>query len=174
MTEPENQEQQPSTEAETTESFKKRDEKGLTLGSRLMLRAMMEHQRILRSASLLRSDTSLTNVLTQETMMDVIDDLLFFARQVGEKAGTVSEVKAYLLAHEEEDTETLRALREEDNRKLHEEYAKRAVGAGTGILGVLAASARQSPSAACDVCGEPKCPSCGGCHHDHKKSEPLN
>lgn len=171
MSEPENQEQQPP-EAETTE-FKKRDEKGLTLGSRLMLRAMMEHQRIFRAASLLRSDTSLANVLTQETMMDVVDDLLFFARQVGEKIGNVPDVKAYLLAHEEEDTETLRSLREDDNKKMQEEYAKRTVSMGTGVLGALVASARAT-SATCDVCGQPKCPGCGGCHHDHKKAEPLN
>ncbi len=176
MSEPENQGTPPTAETEAApEPFKKRDEKGLTLGMRLMLRAAVEQQRILRSASLLRSDTSLANILAQETMMDVLDDLLFFATQMGEKLGDVSVVKAHLAVHEEDDEKQLIEIREANHRKKQEEYAKRS-GAGGLLSALVAARAASGSPGACDVCGRPLCADCGHCHHHDgdKKPEPLN
>lgn len=158
----ENEEKTPEQERRE-DAIKKRDKKKLTLGNRLLLRVVLEHRRIYDAASGMHRDASLEIIVTQETMIDLLQDLVFFGNLVAEKVGSAREVQQYLFDHEEEDLKTLRQLREDIYTTQKREFARQ----------VLTGSAI-AQSAVCDTCGKPLCAGCGQCHDaaDHGKTKP--
>jgi hypothetical protein len=160
----ENPEQVTTEKMSSEEPLRVRDEKGLTLGSRLVLRLMIEYNRVMDAAHAVNGDTSMHNVFVQETMIDIIADVIFYGSCIGERLGSVSEVKAYNARHEDEDTEMLDKLREELRAKVREQARQNQ----TSFLKAVTESIEKK----CGVCGAVLCNQCGACHHDHGK--PLN
>lgn len=164
-----------STEATATETSpsdapveKKsaRDEKGLTLGGRTMLRIYLEFGRISTAAARLGERIPLEEILVQRTMMVEVLDLLMLASGMGQKLGSVEDVRRYLEQHRDEDDKSMSELR----KGLHEKHgAKLAPLLGQVVDQMLA---RGDP---CEVCGQKKCVSCHECHAcAERKGSPLN
>jgi hypothetical protein len=157
------------TEAPTEDkpdAAKVRDEKGLTVGNRLLLRAVLEERRIVMAAGRMSGDTSLYNSLTQDTLVDCLDDLLFYARLMGKRLGHPDELAEHLRKSEKADLAELRRMRDEIQETRQVERAEFMMGVAP--LGTFTGGSAQQAN--CDVCGKPTCPSCGGCHEEHQKT----
>lgn len=147
--------------AEKPDATRVRDEKGLTVGNRLLLRAVLEERRIVMAAGRMGGDTSFYNSLEQDTLVDLLDDLMFYARLMGERLGAPDELIEHLRKSEKADLEELRRLRDETHDKINQTRDELTQMRDRLISGMRPAT--------CDLCGKPMCPSCGSCHAEHLK-----
>lgn len=145
-----------------------RDELGLTLSTRQILRIMMEYGRIAIAAGKTGQSTHLAEIAANPTMTLEILNLLVLAHGVGRKIGKPTDVTSYLRRHEDEDLETLETLK----REFAGEYKNKTTAVDL-IESLL--KMKLDGGGPCEVCGETKCQSCGQCHDCAKrKDHPLN
>lgn len=135
-----------------------KDEKGLTLSGRTMLRIMVEFNKVL-SASREIGDKHGFELIQTPTVLVEIRSLLWIAHEMAKRLGGPSVVDPYLQAHAEEDKRAVRDGMKETGKELIDEMLAMA-----GI-----------PK--CPKCDHLICPICRECHtcekdetHGHEHS----
>jgi hypothetical protein len=138
-----------------TDTVKKgRDEKGLTLGHRSMLRLLVVFNQTGTAAAKVDDTTDIGYLLGTPLVASAVQDLLVFATALGEKIGSPEKIAAYLNMHAAEDNAFF-----EKQRADHYAAAKAAKHAE--LLDDLKAVLDGPP---CDECEQPTCNVCKGCH----------
>lgn len=122
-----------------------RDEKGLTISGRTMLRILVEFSKTLAASRKLGEDKGL-ELLQNPAILLEIRSLLWIASQMASRIGGSKEVESYLSAHAEEDEKTVLDGMTETGRELLED--------------LLA----QGGIPKCASCGHLVCPICRECH----------
>lgn len=136
-----------------TEESKKakaaRDEKGLTMGHRAMLRLLMVYNQAGSSAAKIGDCTDIGYLLGTPMVASAVQDLLVFSTEVAKKIGTPEQLAAYLNSHALEDNAFF-----EKQRKTHYDTA--------------------CDGPPCEVCRELTCKVCSSCHScDARDSQPA-
>jgi hypothetical protein len=127
-----------------------RDEKGLTISGRTMLRILLEFARLLAASR--KVGNKLTyEVLQTPTILVEIRALLWIASGMAKRLGSREEIEAYLAKHTEEDERIIRVGASEVEKTLMEEAL---------IHGGV-------PK--CPKCHEFTCPMCKECHSCEKR-----
>jgi hypothetical protein len=122
-----------------------RDEKGLTISGRTMLRLLTEFGKVL-AASRKLGDKSGYELLQTPTITLEIRSLLWIAMQMAKRIGSNEEVEAYLKKHSEADEKVIFDGMSETGKAILEEAM-----AHGGV-----------PK--CTSCGKVVCPICKECH----------
>lgn len=139
--------------------MKPRDDKGLTLGSRTMLRLYLEFTRTERAMNRTGDrPEGMGDVVRNPNVVAAIGDLLVVASEMGKKIGTEREVAAYLLEHEEEDNQWFNDNAPDEPEPPFVTHIKEMLMSG----------------APCPKCGEPTCRACKECHQCDKPKEQVN
>ena len=129
-----------------------KDEKGLTLSGRTILRIMIEFNKVL-SASRQIGDNKGFELIQTPTVLLELKSLLWIAQEMAKRIGDVQTVETYLKAHFDEDRKVVREGLRESGKELVDELLAMA-----GI-----------PK--CQTCGHLVCPICNVCHNcDRDKS----
>jgi len=140
-----------------------RDEKGLTMGHRAMLRLLMVYNQVGSAASKIGDCTDIGYLLGTPMVASAVQDLLVFSTEVAKKIGTPEELAAYLNDHASEDNAFF-----EKQRKTHYDANKRSVAEKLHDL---------VDGPPCEVCGETTCKVCDSCHscgtHDSQPPPPA-
>lgn len=123
-----------------------RDEKGLTLSSRTMLRLLVQFTKLLAASNKL-GDPGGYELLQSPLAVVELRSLLWIATEMGKRIGSISEVEAYLATHAQEDEKVINEGLIQSNRSILEE--------------VLENSDLQK----CEKCGSPRCLTCQECHN---------
>jgi hypothetical protein len=123
-----------------------RDEKGLTLSGRVMLRLMFAIGANLMATRKLGEQTHWDQMVNDPKVLLEIRTLLWMASRMAERIGNFDEVLTYINSHESEDEQAILDGMKEDSRKIIESLLK----AG-GV-----------PS--CPKCNKTVCPVCRECH----------
>lgn len=138
--------------APMSEHHSGRDEKGLTLSGRTMLRLLSEFGRLL-SASMKIGNKPGYEVLQTPTIISEIRTLLWMASEIAKRVGPQEELEAYLAKHAKA-----------DEKVVLEGMSK----AGTAFFEEALAYGGVSK---CTICGKLMCPICQCCHNCEKREE---
>lgn len=134
----------------------KRDEKGLTLSGRALIRLVTEFVRVERAYNKLSTETSLSEIISQPTVAVRVGDLLILAREMAERIGSEEEIAAYLREHEAEDDAWFREQSEQKQTQTVEQQKH-------ALLNEIEKALMNGPP--CAACGKPTCVACDQCHH---------
>lgn len=129
-----------------------RDEKGLTISGRTMLRLLMEFGNVL-AASRKLGEKAGYELLQTPTILLEIRSILWIATQMAKRVGSREEIEAYLSKHSEADEKAMFDGMAEAGKAMLEE-----VLAHGGI-----------PK--CTSCGQIVCPICKECHSCTKNQD---
>ena len=130
-----------------------RDEKGLTISGRTMLRILIEFGKTVAAAKQLGDDRNYELLQTPAVLLE-IRSLLWVASEMAKRIGNLDTVDAYLKAHSEEDEKSIRDGMAQTGRALMEE--------------MLA----QGGIPKCEKCDRIVCPICRECHICGDKGKP--
>lgn len=122
-----------------------RDEKGLTLSGRVMLRLMFALGDNLQATRKLGEQVHWYELVNDPKVILEIRTLLWMASSMARRIGGHDEVLAYIRAHEDADEKAVLDGMKEDSAQL-----------------VTLLKAGGIPS--CSKCGKTVCPLCGECH----------
>jgi hypothetical protein len=142
------------------------DEKGLNVKDRTLLRVLVEYHRIVRAGARMGENISIDFILTQQTMIAEIMDLLKVAATQAEGIGmNIDETIRYLVTKDEEDRKVFAEWEKQHNEHQHKDNPL--VKLLSGLL------ATGDP---CSSCGKPTCANCKECHDCGTKvtNQPLN
>lgn len=132
-----------------------RDEKGLTLSGRTMLRILMEFGKALTASRKLGEDKGFELFQNPSILLEV-RSLLWLAAEMAKRIGSVKDVEAYLSAHADEDEKTVLDGMKNMGLALVEEILT------------------QGGIPKCTRCGQMVCPICRECHDcDKSKTHDL-
>jgi len=129
-----------------------RDEKGLTLSGRVILRILMEFGKTVAAAKQLGDDRDYELLQTPTVLLE-IRSLLWIATEMAKRIGSLDAVDAYLQLHSEEDEKAIREGMAQTGRALMEEVLS------------------QGGIPKCEKCGRIVCPICRECHICGEKSQ---
>jgi hypothetical protein len=151
--------------AATSKPDLKCDEKGLNVRDRTLLRVLVEYHRIVRAGARTGETVSLDYILTQQTMIAEISDLLKATATMAEHIGmNIDETIRYLADKDEEDRKVFDAWEKEHNEHQHKSNPL------MKLLGSLLATGEP-----CANCGKPTCANCKECHEcGISTKQPLN
>jgi hypothetical protein len=140
----------------------KRDEKGLTLGHRVLLRIVVEFNRALNATMRIGDPPNLREVMDNPIILDRVFQAVTFGLMLGKKLGTFKEVEEYLRKYDDEDSQF---LREEQSSTIQSMLETTATNLAHDIL---------MQGTDCETCGEKTCLSCKTCHSCEQKKEVQN
>jgi len=133
---------------------KPRDEQGLTMGHRAMLRLLVVFNQTGQAAAKLDDTTDLGYLLGTPLVASAVQDLLVFATALADKIGTPEVIAAYLNLHAAEDNAFFVKQRDEH-------YAARKAEKHQELMAEFHEMMKGPP---CDDCKAPTCRGCGQCH----------
>ena len=122
-----------------------RDEKGLTLSGRTILRLLLQFSKLLAASNKLGGKAGY-ELLQSPLVLVELRSLLWIATEMGKRIGSIAEVEAYLNGHNETDETTLIEGMKQSGRELLEEVLE------------------HSGLPKCTSCGKLMCPICRECH----------
>lgn len=133
---------------------KVRDEQGLTMGHRSMLRLLVVFNQTGQAAAKIDDSTDIGYILGTPMVASAIQDILVFATALGEKIGQPEKIAAYLNNHALEDNAFF-------EKQRAEHYAAMQAAKHAEMLKEMKAVLDGPP---CDECENPTCNICKSCH----------
>lgn len=142
-----------------SENHSGRDEKGLTISGRTMLRLLLEFSKALLASRKLGEKPGY-ELLQNPTILLEVRNLLWISSQMSKRIGSSEDVAAYLDKHKEADDKAILDGMAEAGRALLDEVIS------------------HSGLKRCSSCNELVCPICKECHNcnhskDHEMSNPF-
>lgn len=144
-----------------------RDEKGLTLSGRALLRLFVEFKRTERFLNRMNVDTNIPEMISESAVAVRVADLLVLAKEMSKRIGSDEEMETYLRSREDEDDDWFRKNTAEERKQVTKKQQH-------ALVAEIEEALLSGPP--CAVCHKPKCVACDECHHcaNKKRREKAN